>query len=116
MREGNVCALVQDAYHEGPRVRWARGFRSHLIHPGQRVLDRLVALALESRGSFGKSKHGFRAQPPMPDAIHLTLLLCFIEAIEVAFPRHAPWIFLSVSGLRGQTSRNNHIQCDSRKR
>jgi hypothetical protein len=25
---------------------------------------------LESRGLFGKSKRGFKAQPPMPDAVH----------------------------------------------
>src|SRR6266404_4954196 len=43
----------------------------------------------------------------------LTLLLCLIEAIEVAFPRHAPRIFLSVNSLRGQSS---HTQCDGRKR
>jgi hypothetical protein len=25
---------------------------------------------LESRGLFGKSKRGFKAQPPVPDAVH----------------------------------------------
>ena len=39
----------------------------------------------------------------------LTLLLCFIEAIEVAFPRQAPRIFLSVNSPGGQG--NSDTQC-----
>jgi hypothetical protein len=41
------------------------------------------------------------------------LLLRFIEAIEVTFSRHAPWIFLSVDRLGGQ--RSSQAQCHSRK-
>jgi hypothetical protein len=44
----------------------------------------------------------------------LTLLLCFTEAVEVAFPRQAPRIFLGVNGRRGQ--RRSQAQCDSGKR
>jgi hypothetical protein len=41
----------------------------------------------------------------------LTLLLRSIEAVEVAFSRYAPWIFLGVNGHRGQKS--SHKSCDS---
>jgi hypothetical protein len=45
----------------------------------------------------------------------LTLLLCFIEAIEVAFPRNAPRIFLGVSSLRGQRGKSGRGHRDRRK-
>ena len=41
-------------------------------------------------------------------------LLCFIEAIEVAFPRDAPRIFLGVSSLRRQRSKDCHDHCNRR--
>ena len=105
--------FVQDACHEGPRVRWARGFRSHLIHPAQPVFGPARSPRIGIAPYSGKvNADSGRSRRCCP----LTSLLCFIEAIEVAFPRHAPWILLSVNGLRGQTSRNNHTQCDSRKR
>jgi hypothetical protein len=43
----------------------------------------------------------------------LTLLLCLVEAIEVAFPGQAPGIFLSVSRLRRNGDKCG--QCDCRK-
>ncbi len=45
----------------------------------------------------------------------LTLLLCFIEAIEVAFPGDAPRIFLGVSSLRGQRGKNGRGHRDRGK-
>jgi hypothetical protein len=45
----------------------------------------------------------------------LTLLLGFIEAIEVAFPRDAPRIFLGVSSLCRQGSKDSHDRCDRGK-
>jgi len=61
----------------------------------------------------GKANADFKAQLPMPGCCPLTLLLCFIEAIEVTFSRHAPWIFLSVNRLWGQ--RSSEAKCDRRK-
>src|SRR6266478_2725933 len=45
----------------------------------------------------------------------LTLLLGFIEAIEVAFPRDAPRIFLGVGSLSRQGRKDSHDRCDRGK-
>ena len=82
--------------------------KTQLSHVTQKILVGIARLARKKQTRVQSTAADARCCP-------LTLLLCFIEAIEVAFRRHAPWIFLSVSGLRGQTTRNNHTQYDSRK-
>jgi hypothetical protein len=44
-------------------------FKSGPICPAQRLFGP-TGLGPESRGLFGKSRRGFKAQPPMADAVH----------------------------------------------
>jgi len=104
--------FVQDACHEGARVRWARGFRSHLIHPAQRVFGPVRSPRIGNRAAYsGKvnADSGRSRQGPM---LSTDIAPVFYRSIRGRFPATRT---MDIAEQR-QTSRNNHTQCNSRKR
>jgi hypothetical protein len=97
----------EGSQHRRPVLRLAAVntcFRqAHLFDLAQQVLVGIARLVREEQTRIQGAATAARRP--------LTLLLRSIEAVEVAFPRYAPWIFLGVNGHRGK--KGSHKSCDS---